>query len=142
MKRLVLVPAFAGVLALTSVWTGRAQQPPAGATPPRFTGTSTAMEAKDLTIARRRFEPGARTYWHSHDNGQLLLVEQGRMRLQKRGDMMRELGVGQSDYTAPNIVHWHGAAPDQALVQINAGFGGVAKWFEEVSADQYAGKKP
>ena len=142
MKRLVLVPAFAGVLALTSVWTGRAQQPPAGATPPRFTGTSTSMEAKELTIARRRFEPGARTYWHSHDNGQLLLVEQGRMRLQKRGDKMRELSVGQSDYTAPNIVHWHGAAPEQALIQINAGFGGVAKWFEEVSADQYGGKNP
>jgi quercetin dioxygenase-like cupin family protein len=142
MKRLLLVPAFAGVLALTTVWTGRAQQPPAGAVPPRFTGTSTSMEAKDLTIARRRFEPGARTYWHSHDNGQLLLVEQGRMRLQKRGDPMRELGVGQSDYTPPNIVHWHGAAPDQALVQINAGFGGAAKWFDEVTADQYAGKKP
>ena len=33
------------------------------------------------------------------------------------------------------------AAPDQPLVQINAGFGGVAKWFEEVTVDQYAGKK-
>lgn len=82
MKRLVLVPAFASVLGLTAVWTGRAQQQPAGATAPRFTGTSTAMEGKDLTIARRRFEPGARTYWHSHDRGQLLLVEQGRMRVQ------------------------------------------------------------
>ena len=105
MNRLVLVPAFAGVLALTGVWTGRAQQAPDGRVPPRITGTSTAMEAKDLTIARRRFEAGARTYWHSHDNGQLLLVEQGRMRLQKRGNPMRELGVGQSDYTPPNIVH-------------------------------------
>ncbi len=142
MNRLVLVPAFAGVLALTAVWTGRAQQPPAGRVPPRFTGTSTAMDAKELTIARRRFEPGARTYWHSHDHGQLLLVEQGRMRLQKRGDRMRELGVGQSDYTPPNIVHWHGAAPDQPLVQINAGFGGAAKWFDEVTADEFAGKKP
>jgi len=141
MKRLVLVPAFASALALTAVWTGRAQQQPAGATPPRFTGTSTAMDGKDLTIARRRFESGARSYWHSHEQGQLLMVEQGRMRTQKRGNSMQELGVGGTDYTAPNIIHWHGAAPGQALVQINAGFGGAAKWFEEVTADEYAGKK-
>jgi len=141
MKRLVLVAAFTSLLALTVVWTGRAQQPPAGATPPRFTGTSTAMDGKDLTIARRRFELGARTYWHSHDRGQLLMVEEGKLRVQKRSQPMRELGVGQSDYTQPNVVHWHGAGPDQALVQINAGFGGAAKWFEEVTADDYAGKK-
>jgi quercetin dioxygenase-like cupin family protein len=139
MKRLVLVPVFASALVLTAVWTGRAQQQPA--TPPRFTGTSTAMDGKDLSIARRRFEPGARTYWHSHDRGQLLMVEQGRMRTQKRGNSMQELGAGASDYTSPNIAHWHGAAPDQALVQINAGFGGEAKWLEEVTADDYAGKK-
>ena len=141
MKRLVVVAGFASLLTLTVVWPGGAQQPPAGATPPRFTGTSTAMEGKDLTIARRRFEPSARTYWHSHERGQLLMVEQGQMRAQKRGQQMRELGVGQSDYTAPDIVHWHGAGPDQALVQINAGFGGAAKWFGEVTPDEYAGKK-
>ena len=99
------------------------------------------MEGKDLTIARRRFEPGARTYWHSHERGQLLMVEQGRMRVQKRGQPMQELNVGGTDYTAPDIVHWHGAAPGQALVQINAGFGGAAKWFDEVTADEYSGKK-
>jgi quercetin dioxygenase-like cupin family protein len=99
------------------------------------------MDGKDLSIARRRFEPSARTYWHSHDRGQLLMVEEGKMRVQKRGESMRELGAGQSDYTQPNIVHWHGAGPDQPLVQINAGFGGGAKWLEEVTADEYTGKK-
>jgi len=141
MKRLVLVGGLAGVLAVAAPWAGRAQQPAGGATPPRFTGTSTSMEGKDLTIARRRFEPGARTYWHSHDNGQLLMVERGRMRTQKRGERMRELGPGESDYTAPKVVHWHGAAPGEALIQINAGFGGAASWFEEVSADDYNGRR-
>jgi len=141
MKRLVLVAGFTVLLAWSAVWTGLAQQPPQGANAARFTGTSTSMDGKELTIARRRFEAGARTYWHSHDRGQLLLVEQGKMRTQKRSERMRELGVGESDYTAPNVVHWHGAVPDQPLIQINAGFGGgPAKWFEEVSADAYAGK--
>jgi quercetin dioxygenase-like cupin family protein len=141
MKRFVLVAGFTVLLGWSAVWTGVAQQQPKGANAARFTGTSTPMDGKDLTIARRRFEAGARTYWHSHDRGQLLLVEQGRMRTQKRNERMRELGVGESDYTAANVAHWHGAGADQPLVQVNAGFGGgPATWFEEVSADDYAGR--
>jgi quercetin dioxygenase-like cupin family protein len=140
-NRLALVPAFAGVLIMTGVWTGRAQSQPGGAAAARFTGTSTQMDSKDLTIARRRFEAGARTFWHSHEHGQLLMVEQGKMRSQQRGHPMREMAVGESDYTGPNIAHWHGAAPDQPVVQINVGFGGTATWLEEVSAGDYYGKK-
>ncbi len=141
MNRLVLFSVFAGVLALTSVWTSGAQSQPSGASAAQFTGTSTSMEGKDLTIARRRFDAGARTYWHSHERGQLLLVEQGKMRTQKRGGPMREIGVGETDFTGPNIAHWHGAAPDAPAIQINAGFGGVTKWLEEVPADAYNGKR-
>ena len=108
--------------------------------PPLFTGKSVAMEGKDLTVARRSFEPGARTYWHSHDNGQLLLVEDGRMRTQKRGGPMKELGKGESDYAGPNIVHWHGAVPGQVLVQVNVGFGGEARWMEAVTDAEYNGR--
>jgi quercetin dioxygenase-like cupin family protein len=108
--------------------------------PPLFTGKSAVMDGKDLSAARRSFEPGARTYWHSHDRGQLLLVEDGRMRTQKKGGPMKELGKGESDYTGPNVVHWHGAAPGQALVQINVGFGGDTKWMAEVSDVEYNGR--
>lgn len=108
---------------------------------PRFTGKSEVMEGKDLTAARRHFDAGARTYWHSHDNGQLLLVEQGRMRTQKKGGAVRELGVGESEYAGPNIVHWHGATPDGPLVQINVGFGGGTKWLDEVTAAEYDAKR-
>jgi quercetin dioxygenase-like cupin family protein len=104
---------------------------------PHFTGKTTVMDGKDLTAARRRFEPGARSAWHSHDKGQLLLVEEGRMRTQKRGQAVTELGAGESDYTGPNLVHWHGAAPGQALVQINVGFGGETKWMEKVTDAEY-----
>jgi len=134
MRRMLLACAL-GAIGLASAL---AQEP--GRTP-QFTGKSTVMDGKDLSAARRSFEPGARTYWHSHDNGQLLLVEKGKMRAQKRGQPMKEYGVGDSDYTGPNVVHWHGAAPDTELVQINIGFGGGSKWYEEVSADDYAGKK-
>jgi quercetin dioxygenase-like cupin family protein len=107
---------------------------------PQFTGKSEVMEGKNLTVARRHFDAGARTYWHSHSNGQLLMVEDGRMRTQKKGGPVRDLGVGESDYAGPNVVHWHGATPDQPLVQINVGFGGDTKWMEQVTDADYTRK--
>jgi quercetin dioxygenase-like cupin family protein len=132
MKRFGLVLAL-GLLLVASSY---AQQ-----NAPRFTGKSVAMEGKDLSVARRSFEAGARTFWHSHDNGQLLLVEDGRMRTQKKGGPIKDLGTGDTDYTGPTIVHWHGAAPGQALVQINVGFGGETRWMEQVTDAEYGGKK-
>jgi quercetin dioxygenase-like cupin family protein len=107
---------------------------------PHFTGRSVAMDGKDLSVARRSFDAGARSAWHYHDNGQLLLVEDGRMRTQKKGGALKELGNGESDYTGPKIVHWHGAVPGQALTQINVGFGGETRWLEKVTDAEYAGK--
>jgi quercetin dioxygenase-like cupin family protein len=107
---------------------------------PRFTGKSVPMDGKDLSAARRHFEAGARTFWHSHDKGQLLLVEQGRMRTQKKGGPVRELSVGDSDYTGPGVAHWHGATPGEALVQINVGFGGGTRWLDEVTDAEYTRK--
>ena len=131
MTRLVVLVGL-GVLLVAS---GYAQQ-----NPPLFTGKSTVMDGKELSVARRGFEPGARTYWHSHDNGQLLLVEDGRMRTQKKGGPVKELGKGESDYTGATVVHWHGAVPAQALIQINVGFGGETRWLERVTDAEYAGK--
>ena len=130
MTRIVVLLGL-GLLLVGSTY---AQQP---ADDPRFTGKSTVMEGKELTVARRHFEPAARAAWHSHEKGQLLMVEDGRMRTQKKGGPVKELGKGESDYTGPAIVHWHGATPTQALVQINVGFGGETKWMQKVTDAVY-----
>ena len=132
------------VLTLTTgaVWIGRAQPPAPAGDDPRFTGKSSSLEAKDRGISRRRFEAGARSAWHSHDRGQLLFVEEGRARLQKRGESMKELGQGESDYTRANMAHWHGATPQEPLVQVAVGFGGETRWMEKVTDDEYQGKSP
>ena len=132
MKRIVVLLG----LGLLLVGSSYAQQDD-----PRFTGKSVVMEGKELTVARRSFEAGARAAWHSHDHGQLLMVEDGRMRTQKKGGAIKELGKGESDYTGPNMIHWHGAVSGQALVQINVGFGGETKWMEKVTDAEYEGKK-
>jgi quercetin dioxygenase-like cupin family protein len=140
MKRIAMLLGLVLLLVVSTRWAGQAQQPAGGAQAgddSRFTGKTTVMDGKDLSVARRHFEAGARSAWHSHDKGQLLLVEEGRMRTQQKGAAVRELGVGDSDYTSPNVVHWHGAVPSQPLVQINVGFGGETKWMEKVTEAEY-----
>jgi quercetin dioxygenase-like cupin family protein len=147
MKRIAVLVWLALVLAVSVHWIGNAEQAagqPApgaqGADDPRFTGKTVVMDGKELSVARRRFDPGARTAWHSHDKGQLLMVEDGRLRTQKRGQSVKELGVGESDYTGPNVVHWHGATPGDRLVQVAVSFGGEIKWLQKTTDAEYNGK--
>jgi len=135
MKRAAALCGLVLAFVVAMYWTGRAQQDD-----PRFTGKSDTMDAKDLGIGRRSFEPGARSAWHSHDKGQLIFVEQGRARTQKKGQPMKELGVGESDYTAPNVVHWHGATPRDRLVQVAVSFGGEIKWLQKTTDAEYNGR--
>jgi quercetin dioxygenase-like cupin family protein len=126
---------FVGV---ASQWIARAQ--PEQSSGPRFTGTSTTLDAEGLRISRRSFEPGARTAWHRHIDGQLLFVEEGRARIQRRDEAMREIGKGESDYTPPNIDHWHGATPHEHFVQVAVGFGQEVEWLELVTDAEYNGE--
>jgi len=105
-----------------------------------FTGKITVGETKEMRTSRIRFEAGARTVWHIHDTPQLLLVEEGRGRFQELGSAVRELLPGQPVMTKPNVLHWHGAAPDQAAVQFSV-FSGNLEWKHPVTDDEYLGKK-
>lgn len=142
LHRLALLIAPVLVFAVPTVWgSQQAQQTPPGApATTTFTGNVTRPDSKDLTIGRVQFEAAARTYWHSHPNGQLILVEKGRGRAQKQGEPMKELPTGEALYTAPNVLHWHGAAPDQSMTQVTVGFGGMTNWRQEVTEGEYSGK--
>ena len=56
---------------------------------------------------------------------------------QIKGKPIQRLAAGDSVYVGPGVVHWHGAAPDAPLTQINIGFGGTTKWGERVSDAEY-----
>ena len=134
--RIVVAAAIVAV-GLTTLSLASAQQP---ASDPNFTGVVTTLDAKDVTAGRRKFDPGARTAWHSHDKGQLILSESGRLRTGRRGEAIKEYPSGGSEYTAPNIEHWHGATPGEALVQVNIQFGGTTKWLVKTTTEEYNGK--
>jgi quercetin dioxygenase-like cupin family protein len=141
MPRLLLAIAMVVLLFVAGVWTRAAQQPGAAELEAaRFTGKTTVLQAEGVGVTRRRFEAAARTAWHSHPNGQLLFVQEGRLRMEKRGQAIKELGPGQSDFTGPNVEHWHGAAAGTALTHVAVGFGGETKWLAKVTDDEYAGK--
>jgi quercetin dioxygenase-like cupin family protein len=136
MSRIAAALMLVGLLVPAARWTGQAQPDDQ-----RFTGRTENLDAKDLAVSRRSFEAGSRTAWHSHAKGQLIFAEQGRGRVQRKGEPLKELAAGASDFTAPGVVHWHGATPDQRYVQVVVGFGGETKWLEKVTDAEYAGRR-
>ena len=114
------------------VWMLQAQQSS------NFTGGKvTAVDEKPQgNIAHFRFEPGARTKWHSHEGGQMILVEEGVARTQLKGGPVIELHAGETTWAPPGVMHWHGAAPDQGGVQYNVARG-MTTWAAEVSEKEY-----
>jgi quercetin dioxygenase-like cupin family protein len=105
-----------------------------------FTGTITVRPTTGMNMSRIQFEAGARTNWHVHTAAQILLIEEGRGRLQEMGDPVKELVVGQPVLTKPNVLHWHGAAPEQYALQFSV-YGGTLEWKQPVTEEEYFGKK-
>jgi quercetin dioxygenase-like cupin family protein len=65
-----------------------------------------------------RFEPRARTAWHTHPLGQTLHVVSGIGRVQLWGGPIREIRPGDTVWIAPEEKHWHGAGPETEMVHI------------------------
>lgn len=86
------------------------------------------------------FEPGARTHWHTHPLGQILIVTAGCGRVQQEGKAVEEIHPGDVVTIPPFVRHWHGAAPKTAMSHIaiqEALDGSVVSWMEAVGEDQY-----
>jgi quercetin dioxygenase-like cupin family protein len=86
------------------------------------------------------FEPGARSDWHAHPAGQLLIVTAGVGRIQQQGSPVQEIRPGDVVWTPPGVRHWHGAAPTTAMTHIaiqESVSGKNVEWLEKVSDEQY-----
>lgn len=91
-------------------------------------------------IGNVTFEPRARTRWHYHKGGQILLVINGKGLYQEKGKPLKSIQQGDVIRCLPNVVHWHGATPTDTMVHVavgpNTDKGGVV-WLEKVSDTQY-----
>jgi quercetin dioxygenase-like cupin family protein len=133
---LILAPA---VVVFVSAF---AQQPPAAPPGPtaNMTGRGGFVDSADLRVSRIRFEAGARTYWHVHTAGQVIVAEEGRGLYQEQGSGIKTFVPGQAPYLKANLAHWHGAARDTPVVQATM-YGGALKWLDPVTDEEYSGRK-
>ncbi len=99
-----------------------------GAASRRDLGTVDTADGGALLV---RFPAGARTHWHSHPNGQVLYVTEGRGRVGTRDGTVEKLGIGDLVVAPPDEEHWHGAATDSEVVHLALSFG-ETQWFEPV----------
>src|SRR5262249_22484490 len=53
------------------------------------------------------FEPGARTAWHTHPLGQILIVTAGCGWAQREGGRVEEIHPGDVVWFSPGEKHWH-----------------------------------
>lgn len=100
-----------------------------------------ANAPSNVTGATVTFEPGARTAWHSHPMGQILIVTAGCGRVQHEGGPIEEIRPGDVVWFPPGEKHWHGAAPTTSMTHIaiqEQRDGKSADWMEKVSEEQYS----
>jgi quercetin dioxygenase-like cupin family protein len=108
---------------------------------PNFTGGEVRplKENSQGNSVRFYFGPGARTKWHSHEGGQIILVEDGVGLYQEKGGPVVELRAGETHYCQPGVVHWHGASPKEGGTQFNTSRGGIT-WGDAVTDEEFNAK--
>ncbi|MEE1899435.1 cupin domain-containing protein [Flavobacterium rakeshii] len=86
------------------------------------------------------FEPGARSNWHTHPGGQILIITDGIGYHQIEGQPVEVMHKGDVVKCPPNVRHWHGASKDSDLQQMYIVPNiekGIVEWMEAVTDEQY-----
>ncbi len=114
-----------------------------------FTGDAwnKALVANDSTyntvIGNVYFEPGARSNWHTHPSGQILIITDGVGYHQIKGQPIQTIRKGDVVKCPPNVLHWHGASPDMGMQQmyiIPKTEKGIVTWLQKVTDEEYNGQ--
>lgn len=92
-----------------------------------------------IAVGNVTFEPGARSKWHLHPAGQILLVTDGVGYYQEKGQPKKILRKGDAVKCPPDVPHWHGASADSAFVQlaITGREKGETVWLQPVTEEEY-----
>ena len=115
-----------------------------------FTGKAwhTALVANDTVyntiVGNVYFEPGARSNWHLHPAGQILIITDGVGYYQEKGQPRQTIKKGDVVKCPPNVLHWHGASPESGLQQIYIVPNtekGIVEWQQPVTDEEYNNRK-
>ncbi|MCE7029580.1 cupin domain-containing protein [Jiella avicenniae] len=113
-----------------------------------FTGTAYVEPVFDnrdpfaVNAGKVTFLPGARSNWHTHPAGQMLVVTEGTGWVQEEGQPKEIIQPGDVVWCPPDVRHWHGATDTTAVThyaiqQFKDGENVV--WGDPVTDEQYAG---
>ena len=94
----------------------------------------------NTVIGNVYFEPGARSNWHMHPSGQILIITDGVGYYQEKGQPRRTMKKGDVIKCPPNVMHWHGASRDTGLQQmyiLPKTENGIVQWLQPVSDAEY-----
>lgn len=143
---LVTMASITPTLAQTIEITPNGSTPSVIGTPDQFTGQVVitplfpATDATRSTMGEVTFAPGARTAWHTHPAGQLLIVTSGKGWVQQQDDPRREMNAGDAVWIPAGVKHWHGATDTTAMRHIAVSYmhdGKNVDWLEPVTDDQF-----
>jgi 4-carboxymuconolactone decarboxylase len=145
-------PAPALAQSATEIAISRAATRPSRLAPAEhFTGAVRVQPLFDATATSRAagasvtFEAGARTAWHTHPRGQVLIVTGGVGRVQRWGGPVEEIRPGDVVWIPAGVKHWHGASPAARMTHIaiveNLDDRSV-DWMENVTDAQYGAPVP
>lgn len=87
------------------------------------------------------FEARARTHWHTHPKGQVLIVVEGVGLYQEQGKPAQIIKKGDVVNIPEDVVHWHGASAEQKMVHIaitNFKDEEQVTWLEPVNDEVFA----
>jgi len=90
---------------------------------------------EDLSVLGVLFEPGARSHWHRHPEGQVLVVISGAGRVGTEAGELVEIGAGDAVVTPPQELHWHGAGPTNFMFHLSLTTGGPTQWTGQAVTD-------
>jgi quercetin dioxygenase-like cupin family protein len=145
----------AAALTLLSAMTVHAQQievrpngsaPAALGTPETFAGHAVinslfpATEITRASLGLVSFAPSARTVWHTHPSGQLLIVTTGQGWVQQDGRDRQVINPGDVVWVPAGVKHWHGATQTSPMSHLAVSYmvnGKNVDWMEHVSDEQY-----
>ena len=100
---------------------------------------TSADSSNPTSVGTVTFEAGARTNWHLHPGGQILVIISGTGYYQEKDRTRRVVRKGDVIKCPPNVQHWHGGSKEEELVQIaitNTQRGPVI-WLQPVTDEEY-----
>src|SRR5262245_56427231 len=105
---------------------GHRPETPAERRGPTFTGVVYAdpiLSSPDAGLTSVLFTPGARTFWHYHERGQILVVLGGAGFVCTEDGEPQPLSAGDIVWAPPGERHWHGGGPDTFLSHLAISLG-------------------